>query len=161
MNTTVRIIASGLLVGALGCADASNERAPSEAEVAAARADIAQAIRSWAEVWKSGDATAAAAGFTVDAINMRPGAANDNGRTAVEGMARDFLSTVTINEVTFTTQELDIYGDIAYELGTFVQRYTDGGAEVTQRSRYMAVWRREDDGTWKYHRFLFNNLPSS
>ena len=150
-------IVSALFVGLLACAEGN--RTASEAGVEAARAEIAAAIRSWENVWEQGDAAAAAAGFTEDAINMRPGAVSDVGRSAVETMASDFLSGVTVTEVTFTTEELDIFGDMAYELGSFVQRYTDGNTEVTQQSRYMAVWQRGDDGTWRYHRFLFNNHP--
>jgi uncharacterized protein (TIGR02246 family) len=127
----------------------------------AARAEIAAAIRSWEAKWSGGDAAGAAAGFTTDAINMRPGAASDAGRNAVEAAFRDFLSGVTVTEISFTTEELDVHGDTAYEHGSFVQRYTGRNTETTQRSRYMAVWRRGEDGVWRYHRFLFNDLPSN
>ena len=155
------LVRTCILVGALGCAGPSTNAGDEAAAIAAAREEISEAISTWEGFWRGGDAAAAAAGFTEDAINMRPGAASDVGRAAVEGMARDFLSAVTVTEVSFTTEELDIYGDAAYELGTFLQRYTDGTDEVTQQSRYMAVWKRGDDGSWRYHRFIFNNLPAN
>jgi ketosteroid isomerase-like protein len=33
------------------------------------------------------------------------------------------------------------------------------GAVQTQQSRYLAIWRHQPDGSWRCHRFVFNNAP--
>jgi uncharacterized protein (TIGR02246 family) len=161
MESTIRVLICTVLLSVLGCGQQADQGPRAEQDDTAAREGISKALRSWEEVWKNGDSAAAAAKFTDDAINMMPGAESDVGRAAIERAFEEFLSSVTINEITFTTQELDVRGDKAYELGNFVQQYTDGETEVTQRSRYMAFWKLEADGQWRYHRFLFNNLPAA
>ncbi len=73
---------------------------------------------------------------------MRPGAENDEGRAELDRVLGEFLSAVTIEEIGFTTEELDVYRDKAYELGIFLQRYAYEDTVVTQRSRYISVWKR-------------------
>ena len=145
----------------VGCANEDSPGDEPKPDETGAREAISQAMRSFEKAWKSGDPTASAARFTEDTINMRPGEESDIGRAAVQKVFENFLSSVTINEVAFTTQELDVHGDTAYELGNFFQQFTEGESEVTRRSRYMVVWKLESDGQWRFHRFHFNNVPNN
>lgn len=127
--------------------------------------DGARGVRAardrFVEAWRRGDAKAAAAVFAPDAVNMRPGAADDRGREAIERLFTEFLSTVQMEHAEFTSERIDVRPYVAYELGTFVQRYRPAGKEPeTQRGRYVAVWRREPGGEWQYDRFLFNWQPA-
>jgi uncharacterized protein (TIGR02246 family) len=132
-----------------------------EAPVEALAAQSLHAARSrFIEAWRGNDAVAAAAVFASDAINMRPGAADDRGRPAIQQAFSEFLTTVTMEQVEFTEVALDVRPFVAYEYGTVEQRYRPRDAgPVTQRGRYIAVWRREPGGPWEYYRFLFNWLP--
>jgi uncharacterized protein (TIGR02246 family) len=131
------------------------------AEATGTAGGIRAARDRFVDALRRGDASAAAAVFAPDALNMRPGAASDSGRAAIERMFADFLGGVTMEHVEFTTRELNVQPYVAYEQGTFVQRYRPrDGNPVTHRARYMAVWRREPGGDWQYHRFLFNWLPA-
>jgi uncharacterized protein (TIGR02246 family) len=131
-----------------------------DAEASGAATNIRASRDRFVDAWRRGDARAAAAVFASDALNMRPGAASDSGRAAIERMFAEFLSGVTMEHVEFTTRELDVRGYVAFEQGTFVQRYQPrSGDHVTQHGRYAVVWRREPGGEWQYHRFLFNWMP--
>jgi len=132
-----------------------------EAVVEPGAAEEVRAARNrFIEAWRRNDASAAAAVFAVDAINMRPDAADDRGRSAIQQMFADFVSGNRIERVEFAESQLTVEPYVAYELGTFEQQFRpQGGASVTQRARYFAVWRREPGGPWEYHRFVFNLLP--
>ena len=120
-----------------------------------------ETIDGFEAAWLAGDSVESARFFTADAVNMRPGVESDVGRGAILSAFGEFLGASTVTAVEFTTEQLDVLGDVAYELGTFEQRYTGAdGEEVTHRARYAALWRREITGTWRYHRFLFNDLPA-
>jgi len=125
------------------------------------REELAQAWRQFAEAWVKGDAAAAAQWYTEDAINMPPDVEDARGRSAIQGAFAYILSGATREDMAFTTRELDVYEDTAYELGTFADTFTPhGGEKTTFRGRYMCVWKRQPDGAWKIHRFIFNSLPS-
>jgi len=36
----------------------------------------------------------------------------------------------------------------------------DEGEPYVQKSRYFAGWQLGSDGIWRFHRFLFNDLPA-
>jgi len=132
-------------------------------DIAKVREEITQAWRQFEEVWVKGDATAAAEWYTEDAINMPPDVEDCQGRSAIQRVFSGILSGVKeVVDMAFTTRELDVYEGTAYELGTFADTHIPhGGDETTFLGRYMCVWKRQPDGTWKIHRFIFNSLPSS
>ena len=131
-----------------------------EQDIAKVREEISQAWRQYEEAWVKGDAAAAAGWYTEDAINMPPDFEDAQGRSEIQGAFSAILSSATREDITFTARELDVYEDTAYELGTFVDTFVPhSGDKVTFRGRYMCVWKRQPDGAWKIHRFLFNSLP--
>lgn len=151
----VNLLAMMLLVPAFA---SCGQRAP---DASAVRAEIAETWKQLEQAWEAGDAAASAAVFTEDAINMRPDAVDDRGRGAIEAVFSDFLSTTTVEDLTWTTQEVDVYAETAYELGTFAQTLQpQEGEPILHRGRYISVWKHQPDGTWRIHRFLFNDLPA-
>ncbi len=127
-----------------------------------AKAEIVKALDDFALAWKKGDAAGSVDLFTEDAINYRPDAAPDYGRSAILKMSEGWLQNNTIRELKFNSQELDIIGDQAYELGTFIQDIEpkNGGKPLMQQGRYFATWRFDADGQWRIDRFIFNNAPA-
>ena len=52
-------------------------------------------------------------------------------------------------------------GQKAFEYGMFEQKVIpNDGEPYIQKARYYAVWQLESDGIWRFHRFLFNDLPA-
>lgn len=120
-------------------------------DIAKVREEITHTWKQFAEVWVKGDA-AAARWYTEDAINMPPNVEDWQGRSAIQRAFFGILSGVTEVDMALTTRELDVYEDTAYELGTFADtRVPHGGNKVTARARYMCVWKRQPNGTWKIH----------
>lgn len=125
------------------------------------RASISETWNRFTTAWLAGDAnTATSAFFTVDAINTVPEAPESRSRDAINTDFGNFHKSNKVTTIDQRTEELEVAGDLAYERGTFTQTIqAQEGATQTQHSRYLAVWKRQPDGSWKCHRFLFNNAP--
>lgn len=53
-------------------------------------------------------------------------------------------------------------GDLGYSIGTYVQTTRDAaGKPVTERGKYVTIWRKQTDGSWKVVADIFNSdLPA-
>jgi ketosteroid isomerase-like protein len=72
-------------------------------------------------------------------------------RRSVERPSRDY-------EIVHHVMEVDVRGDIAYEIGRWIQRSKDG---ATQRGSggYLWIWKRQPDGAWAIWREVWNDGP--
>jgi ketosteroid isomerase-like protein len=66
-------------------------------------------------------------------------------------------------QVSFDTKEVIVFGDLAYESGTFTVKSADKSSgqslgEVT--SRHIHIFQRQKDGKWKTWRMMTNS-PSA
>ena len=62
-----------------------------------------------------------------------------------------------------TKVEVATSGDLAYVSGTYEERMTDAsGKTVNDRGKYLEVWEKQADGTWKVVADIWNSdLPAS
>lgn len=115
---------------------------------------------SFIDNWEKGDAEASANLFTKSTINMIPATPNNVGREAVLSMSKDFLGKNKVENLTVNSLELEVVGRTAFQYGTFQQDVVPtNGKPFVQKSRFFAVWKLEGDNVWKFHRFIFNDLP--
>ena len=51
----------------------------------------------------------------------------------------------------FASDKIDVAGDLAYARGKFTEKYTDRktGKAMTDSGSYLAVYKKQDDGSWK------------
>lgn len=122
---------------------------------------IAERWAEYRDILVRGDPSALAGMFTEDAILMEPGMDAFRGRAAIERFATGMFEQFELTHVTSHTTELAVYEDRVYEFGTYVET---GGPPKKSRhqypGRYVAVWQRSDDGTWRIHRMMVHSLPS-
>ena len=52
-------------------------------------------------------------------------------------------------KVTVTTVDIWLEGDTAYETGKYSYKYQEKGQPVTEEGRYVTIWKRQKDGSWK------------
>ena len=90
--------------------------------------------------------------YSSDAVILPQGAPMVRGqqdiRTSLQGMF-----DMGFSGVEFETIEVEVAGDYAFEVGTYVAR-GPGGAEM-DHGKYLSVWKNED-GEWKLHRDIYN-----
>jgi ketosteroid isomerase-like protein len=62
--------------------------------------------------------------------------------------------------VHFSTAEVVIAGDLAYERGTYTLRVTDKASGLTLqdvKNKHVHIMRRQPDGSWKTWRMMVNS----
>ena len=120
------------------------------------RESIESILKTFTESLNGGDAAAVAAHYTDDAALLPPNAVRIDGRAGIQG-AWQALVDADVRDVTLTTQEVDVFGDVANEVGTI--RGTAPDEKVGRApwaGKYVAVWKRAADGTWRMHRDIWN-----
>ncbi|HMF56340.1 MAG TPA: SgcJ/EcaC family oxidoreductase [Pyrinomonadaceae bacterium] len=119
-----------------------------------ALADVRRAIdsgnRQWIEGWRKGDAAMVAAIFADDGVQLSSNGKVFKGRQQIMERQRAAMQSVDPGvKVTVTTVNVWLDGDTAYETGKYKYEYTEKGKAATDEGRYVTVWKRQRDGSWK------------
>jgi ketosteroid isomerase-like protein len=75
-------------------------------------------------------------------------------------VARNFPAAT--REMTLKTEEVVVFGSIGYARGVYTTRVTpkSGGAPSLVDGKFLTVYRRQADGSWKIYRDCYNsNVP--
>lgn len=104
-----------------------------------------------------GDVKRMAPFFGVDIVLMAPGFPPIEGAKAVEDFMAGFFDQFDV-EVTYASDEIVVSGDWAFDRGSARQtlRPKDGSPEMTEEAKYLWLYRRDQDGTWKHARVTWN-----
>lgn len=141
----VLIVAAIAVVGAQGCGEtAKDTRAADEAA-------IRQKSMDWSNAAQSHDADKAVSFYAPDAvvlsdqypISLTPSAIRDGW----QALLADKSTTLS-----WKTSAVGVAksGDIAYEYGAYTLDTTGKDGEVSTRNgKYLLVWKKQADGTWK------------
>jgi uncharacterized protein (TIGR02246 family) len=135
--------------------------AAAEAPVSEARAAIEAANAKFSEVFARGDAAALAALYTSDAILFPPGEEMLRGNTPIGEFWKNSHDG-GVAGAKLTTTDVERSGDVAVEVGKveLVIR-AEGKPDSAASAKYLVVWNRQGDGTWKMHRDIWNELPAA
>jgi len=155
---STRTVVVCALVAAMSSAAYAGSKGKDEG-VREARAAIEAANAKFSEAFARGDAKALAAMYTPDAIAFPPDSEMIRGNEAIGS----FWKTTRDNGVqsaTLTTEDVGRSGDVAYEVGKVSLTIQPAGKEpTTAAAKYVVVWKRQADGSWKLHRDIWNGLP--
>jgi uncharacterized protein (TIGR02246 family) len=153
------VIVASLLLCACAAQQSSTSTNPRAA--AAVRAAIEQANARFTEAFNRGDAAALAAMYDTGAVVLAPNAPPMRGRQNIEalwagGRQQGFR---TLNLV---VNSVEVIGNHAIELGSYTLVIQPAGqGEMTDRGKYMVLWKRQSDGSWKLYRDMFNtSMPA-
>ena len=121
-----------------------------------ARDSIEATIKMLVASLNGGDAAGVAAHYTDDAALLPPHAARIDGREGIQGVWQGLIDA-DVRDVALTTQEVDVFSDVANEVGT-ISATTPGedGGRVQLAGKYVAVWKRGGDGNWRLRRDIWN-----
>jgi ketosteroid isomerase-like protein len=102
-----------------------------------------------AEAYNRGDVAAVAAMYTDDAVVLPPNLPMQEGRQAIEGfwtLARQ----IGMRDLSLQTGRVEESGDAAWEVGVYsLKIQPEGAAPVEDKGKYVVVWKRAGDGSWK------------
>jgi uncharacterized protein (TIGR02246 family) len=137
---------------------ASGAVAATTADAGAVRQAIDSANARFADAMKRGDTTAMAANYSDDAVVMMPNVELWRGREAVRKGFAGFVSQAPVKEFTGKTEDVMVSGDVAVETGTYeMTLQPKGGKEMKDKGKYITVWKRQPDGSWKIVRDINNS----
>ncbi len=144
---------------AAACAPA----APPPPDVAAIRSSIEATNKRFSESIVKGDTSFAAGVYADDAILMNPNEPAWRGKAAIVKGYAGMLASVKISAFSAKTEDVMVSGDLAVETGAGEWTFTPPkGKPMTDKVKYLTVWKKQTDGSWKVVRDINNSdLPAA
>lgn len=121
-----------------------------------------QAYAAFARAYREADPDAVAALYAEDAYYLQPGSPIRRGRETIrEGFAR-YLGRFREAgapgpSIEFEIVDRDARGDLAYDIGYYRLRSREDGP--VHRGKFVVVWKKTDEGTWRIHADGFSDAP--
>ena len=133
---------------------------PTASSVPEIRAAIDAGNAGWIDAVKRADPEALAALFDEDGAILASGGAAYLGHEQLVSSARGWMGRLGPAEATVTTLDVWVMGATAYESGTYSYRFRDADGELqTTSGKYVVVWKRQSDSSWKIFRDI--GLPEN
>ncbi len=112
--------------------------------------------RQFEAAFARGDAAGCAAVYTGDGKVLAPDTPMITGREAIQGYWQAILD-MGVKGVSLRTLDLQEMGDTAVERGAAtLDIQTEGGETVHAEAKFVVVWKRQADGSWKWDTDCFN-----
>jgi uncharacterized protein (TIGR02246 family) len=129
---------------------------PETFDTAQIRKSIEEVNAKYSEAIKEGNLAGAVAGYTDDATMVPPDGGLIRGKQAIEEYYKT-LFRMGMKEVVLTTIEVEGSGGTVYEIGkTRVRIQPEGQQAIQDSTKYLVIWKRQADGTWKVHVDIWN-----
>jgi uncharacterized protein (TIGR02246 family) len=83
------------------------------------------------------------------------------GKAQLREFFRQWFAAATVKDASYATEEFEVFGEKALHIGSYRgTAVLPGVSPVVDRGSFTIVWTRQADGTWRYHRGIFNSsLP--
>lgn len=119
--------------------------------------EIAALQQRFLQLFAKNDVAGLAACYTEDAQMLVANMDLISGRAAIASVFK--FTAVQGHTLAFQTQDLDVQGNTAVEVGRYTRRRSDGS--TFDRGKYLVVWKRDADG-WRMHRDMFStSMPKA
>ena len=118
---------------------------------------IKKAIESYGQAGEANDWSMWSDLFAEDATLMPPGGQPVQGRTAIQSWSESIRATWS--DMTLSPLEIDGEGGLAVSRGSYSSTFQSEGApaEVTHNGKWIYVWKKQFDGSWKLWWATWNN----
>lgn len=138
--------------------DSAATAAPPVVDVAAVRQAIEQANAKFIDAMIRGDSAGMVANYADDAVVMDPGTPASRGRGEIGARFARKIQAAKVSDEKATTASVDVAGDYAIETGSFEVTVTPKGGKLTHdKGKYLTVWKKQADGSWKIYRDINNS----
>ena len=130
---------------------------------AADEATIRQLDDEWSKSVATRDAERVISYYADDAVVMPPNIPTLAGKDAIRTLWRSMLESPLFSGGWKATKvEVAQSGDLAYLSGNYEFKEQDpAGNPITDKGKYLVVWKKQADGNWKCVANMFNSdLPS-
>ena len=132
-----------------------------KADIESAKAAIQALNQQWEINFENHDLAGLAALFTEDCVRMPQGGPATVGRPALEAAYRQDFAEVwkTQAKVRLNAEEVIVSGEYAFARGADTLVQDQDGRQVLdeETGKWLFIYHRHPDGTWKYHWITFNS----
>ncbi len=164
MHRLIRFVTLSLVLVAACSAPAESPEPAVEAGLPEAddRVAIEALIAAWDADINAADVDALVASFTDDALRMVPNGPTLVGKEAIRAALQAEFDVNTI-ETVGVVEEIRVAEDWAFVRGTYSDTVTPkaGGDPTQVQGKWVSIVHRQADGTWKWHRDIWNNSTQS
>ena len=157
----VPAFAIGLLLLNMSCSEAPRQARDTRAADTKA---IQDGESTWNHDWAQKDVENIMSHYADDAVLMVPGVAVMKGKDAIRTGLQGFLQDKNLS-LSFTAATTDVAksGDIGYTQGTYTLTQTDPKTKkpMTETGKYVTVYKKQADGSWKAVEDVSNADPAA
>jgi uncharacterized protein (TIGR02246 family) len=154
-----------IALATVACAKTDTNRADSNVvqagvahDPAVVQRSIDSALVTFMAAAKRSDPAGMASVFAEDGMVLPPGMKASSGRPQIEKGYAAMFRVMGLPEITIKTTDLIVSGEYAIETGTYDQTMKPtNGTPVRDIGKYVSVWKRQPDGSWKMVRDIFNS----
>lgn len=118
---------------------------------------LAKLDDDWSAAAATKDAKRVASFYAEDAIAYPPNEPAAVGRGAAEKVWAAYFADPTY-KISWKTSHAGVNGDLGYTSGTYEDSYKGpDGKTVGGKGKYLCVWKKQSDGTWKAVHDMWNS----
>ena len=123
--------------------------------------EIRAADQAWLEAFAAGDLERSLAFCADDCAVMPENAPAAQGLEAIREVFRGWFKPGL--KIRWTPDRVEASGDLGFSSGTYEMSFDDPkGETIGDRGKYVIVWKKQADGSWKVIRDISNSdLPTT
>jgi len=107
----------------------------------------------------SSDCNAMVSNAANDAVIEPPNSESAKGADGIGKWCQPMFTQMKTKSLDVSSKDVDLSGDIAVDRGDYDWTLTPakGGKDVHSKGRYVTIWHRQSDGSWKWTRLIWNS----
>ena len=138
--------------------DTSVQQAGTANSTATVKAAIDSSLAVFVNGMMKGDSMAMTSVYAADAMVLAPGAKMVRGQDEIRHFNASLFSAFSIPSAKITNTDVTVSGDYAFETGTYAMTMQPKkGKAMADSGKYLAVWQKQADGSWKMIRDTWNS----
>lgn len=109
--------------------------------------------------YRKSDCEAMASQAATDASMEPPNSPTAKGADGIRAWCQPMFTQMKTKSLDIANKNIDISGDVAVDTGDYDWTLTPaaGGADQRVQGRYVTIWHRQTDGSWKMSRLIWNS----
>ncbi len=124
------------------------------------RARVEKLGKQFADAFNKGDVAGVASMYAEDGVAFPPESDLVKGRPAIEAMWKG-MRDMGGQSIQFVVLDVVSSGNLAIETGKAILQIAAAGATpATVTVKYVVVWKKQKDGSWKITHDIWNNMPT-